>query len=228
MNKPTHEGPAAYVLTSDERRKGAQVELLQVLQKQHVEISRATAPFSVNRADRGRGRGEGGDSSKTADSERDERQFPAGSYIIRMDQPYSRIADALLDYQYWSPNDPQKNPVRRHRMDVPRGLRRAGGARHRHEGARRADGAVTGDSPRRAASGQREPFRDQSQRRQRARHASLRFPAADFQVAEESFDAGGKKFGRGSFIVRGVAAATSTTRRRSSVSGRTRSARRPR
>src|SRR6185295_9914330 len=38
------------------------------------------------------------------------RTFPAGSYIIRMDQPYSRIADALLDYQYWSPNDPQKNP----------------------------------------------------------------------------------------------------------------------
>ena len=27
-----------------------------------------------------------------------------------MDQPYSRIADALLDYQYWAPNDPQTNP----------------------------------------------------------------------------------------------------------------------
>src|SRR5258708_38530829 len=27
-----------------------------------------------------------------------------------MDQPYSRIADALLDYQYWSPQDPQKTP----------------------------------------------------------------------------------------------------------------------
>ena len=36
--------------------------------------------------------------------------FPAGSFIVRMDQPYSRIADALLDYQYWAPNDPQKNP----------------------------------------------------------------------------------------------------------------------
>ena len=35
------------------------------------------------------------------------REFPAGSYIVRMDQPYSRIADALLDYQYWAPNDPQ-------------------------------------------------------------------------------------------------------------------------
>ena len=38
------------------------------------------------------------------------RTFPAGSYIIRMDQPYSRIADSLLDYQYWSPNDPQRTP----------------------------------------------------------------------------------------------------------------------
>ncbi|MGA7318071.1 MAG: hypothetical protein WBX22_29360, partial [Silvibacterium sp.] len=33
-----------------------------------------------------------------------------GSYIIRMDQPYSRIADALLDRQYWAPDDPQKHP----------------------------------------------------------------------------------------------------------------------
>ena len=36
--------------------------------------------------------------------------FPAGSYVIRMDQPYSRIADALLDRQYWAPDDPQKHP----------------------------------------------------------------------------------------------------------------------
>ncbi len=26
-----------------------------------------------------------------------------------MDQPYSRIADTLLDYQYWAANDPQKS-----------------------------------------------------------------------------------------------------------------------
>src|SRR5215471_25919 len=37
-------------------------------------------------------------------------QLAAGSYIVRMDQPYSRVADALLDHQYWSPNDPQKTP----------------------------------------------------------------------------------------------------------------------
>src|SRR6201999_2306352 len=38
------------------------------------------------------------------------REFPGGSYIVRMDQPYSRIADALLDYQYWAPNDAQARP----------------------------------------------------------------------------------------------------------------------
>ena len=27
-----------------------------------------------------------------------------------MDQPFSRVADALLDRQFWSPEDPQKQP----------------------------------------------------------------------------------------------------------------------
>ncbi len=57
-----------------------------------------------------------GKDEKAAEKSKDEkpaptsRTFPAGSYVIRMDQPYSRIADALLDYQYWSPEDPQKTP----------------------------------------------------------------------------------------------------------------------
>src|SRR5471032_691610 len=45
--KAKTEGPAAYVLTADETRPGAQAELLKVLQKQGVEISRATAEFTV-------------------------------------------------------------------------------------------------------------------------------------------------------------------------------------
>ena len=55
----------------------------------------------------GQGQGRGGDQNAPAMVN---REFPAGSYIVRMDQPYSRIADALLDYQYWAPNDPQRNP----------------------------------------------------------------------------------------------------------------------
>ena len=38
------------------------------------------------------------------------QNFPAGSYVVRLDQPFSRVADALLDKQYWAPDDPQKHP----------------------------------------------------------------------------------------------------------------------
>ena len=31
---------------------------------------------------------------------------PAGSFVIRMDQPYSRAIDMLLDIQYYNPDDP--------------------------------------------------------------------------------------------------------------------------
>ncbi|HEY4332285.1 MAG TPA: M14 family zinc carboxypeptidase, partial [Ilumatobacteraceae bacterium] len=41
------EGPAAYILPASDPRLGSQAELLRVLQKQHVEISRATAAFTA-------------------------------------------------------------------------------------------------------------------------------------------------------------------------------------
>ena len=106
IDKPKNEGPAAYVLPGDEVRPGNQAELLRTLQAQGVEISRATAPFTVAVRKKGGGRSTAAPSPSPA-PKTDERTFPAGSYIVRMDQPYSRIADALLDYQYWAPNDPQ-------------------------------------------------------------------------------------------------------------------------
>src|SRR5262245_18551094 len=109
VDKPKNEGPAAYVLPGDEVRPGNQAELLRTLQAQGVEISRSTAPFTVavrKKAASGGGRAAAAPSASPA-PKTDERTFPAGSYIVRMDQPYSRIADALLDYQYWAPNDPQ-------------------------------------------------------------------------------------------------------------------------
>ncbi len=47
VRKAHVEGPAAYVLPADDPRPGAQAELLRVLQRQHVELSRAKAPFTV-------------------------------------------------------------------------------------------------------------------------------------------------------------------------------------
>ncbi len=82
--KARMEGPAAYVLPGDDPRAGQQARLLQVLQRHGMEVHRTSAPATV-----------GGET------------FPAGSYVVRMDQPYSRGADMLLDRQYYSPNDPR-------------------------------------------------------------------------------------------------------------------------
>jgi hypothetical protein len=119
--KPEREGPAAYVLPAGDRRPGAQAELVRVLQLQHVEISRADKPFTVtvpNDAKPADKKAEMKADAKPGDKPKDAakdkapvtRTFPAGSYVVRMDQPFSRSADSLLDRQYWSPDDPQKRP----------------------------------------------------------------------------------------------------------------------
>jgi hypothetical protein len=111
VEKPQNAGPAAYVL--DEPASSREAELLRTLALQHVEISRLSEPFTYSPS--AKPTTEKKDSEKADDSSpkaeaRGPETFPAGSYVIRMDQPYSRIADALLDRQYWAPDDPQKHP----------------------------------------------------------------------------------------------------------------------
>jgi hypothetical protein len=117
ITKPEREGPAAYVLPADDKRPGAQAELLRVLQLQHIEISRADKAFTV--AVESAVKPADASAAKSPDAPKldaakakapSTRTFPAGSYVVRMDQPFSRSADALLDRQYWSPDDPQKHP----------------------------------------------------------------------------------------------------------------------
>jgi zinc carboxypeptidase len=217
--KAKTEGPAAYVLTAADPRPGAQAELLRVLQKQAVEVSRATAPFTVTvpvRQARTEGRGgrggAGADSSATAPRppapQTETKSFAAGSFIIRMDQPYSRIADALLDYQYWSPNDPQKNPyddtgwtfpenfnVQTVRVTDPKVLEVP---MERVTAPVRATGGVTGTGT---------AFAINHNGDNAIATLRYRFKSGDFQVAEDAFDADGQKFVRGSLIIRNVPAA---------------------
>ena len=82
--KATAEGPAAYVFPASDPKPGQQARLLQLLQRMGVEVHRADRPFTI------------------ADNE-----YAAGSYVVRMDQPYSRAADMVLDKQYYNPNDLQ-------------------------------------------------------------------------------------------------------------------------
>lgn len=82
--KATTEGPAAWIIPADGHRPLAAADLVNLLRKHGIEIHRAKKDFTIKK-----------------------ETYAAGTYIIRMDQPYSRCADMLLDTQYYNPDDPQ-------------------------------------------------------------------------------------------------------------------------
>jgi hypothetical protein len=82
--KARTEGPAAYVLPSSDPRPNEAADLVNLLKLQGVEVQRLAGDVEVK-----------------------EGKFPGGSYVVRMDQPYSRMADMLLDTQYYNVNDPR-------------------------------------------------------------------------------------------------------------------------
>jgi Zinc carboxypeptidase len=216
VEKPKNEGPAAYVFPGDEPRPGGQADLLRTLQAQGCEIHRATAPFSVTVKAKKKSGAPAAAGSPTpaaspaaspAKSETELRQFPAGSYILRMDQPYSRIADAILDYQYWAPSDPQQDVF----DDTGWTMGELGNLQvvrvtdtnvlnapmEKVAGEIRATGGVNG-------AGSVYLVNHNADNALMA--LRYRFKDAVVEAAEEPFEAAGRKFNRGSFIMRRVAA----------------------
>ena len=82
--KSHNEGPAAYIFPGDDPRPGQVARLLKLLQRQGIEVHQTKKAFTIKKT-----------------------EYPEGSYIIRMDQPYSRMADMMLDRQYFNTNDPR-------------------------------------------------------------------------------------------------------------------------
>jgi hypothetical protein len=197
IEKPLNAGPAAYVLTADEPRKGAQAELLRILQAQHCEIQRATTAFTVTLHDL-----PGAEDAAPRDSV---RSFPAGTYIVRMDQPYSRIADALLDHQYWAPDDPQKHPYDDtgwtfgdlFDVDVARvtdtGILKT--PMQLVSGSVQAPGGIHGDGG---------IYLIPSHADNALISLRYRFKSADIEIADADFKLDGREFPEGSFILHGV------------------------
>jgi hypothetical protein len=112
--KARTEGPAAYVFPGDQKRQGQLFGLMALLRRQGVEVQVAETAFSLKpgwppaKPETGKGETKAGTGSKGAPEagkggeklKDDTLSFPAGSFVVRMDQPYSRLADALLDTQY--------------------------------------------------------------------------------------------------------------------------------
>ncbi|HTF37885.1 MAG TPA: M14 family zinc carboxypeptidase, partial [Blastocatellia bacterium] len=84
ISKASNEGPYAWVIPGDTPRPVEAADMVNLLRLMGVEIQTATKEFAFKN-----------------------QKFPAGSYIVRMDQPYSRMADMLLDTQYYNVNDPR-------------------------------------------------------------------------------------------------------------------------
>jgi Zinc carboxypeptidase len=84
ISKANNEGPAAYVVPANQSRVVEAADMINLLRLMGVEVQTADKEIAIK-----------------------DQKFPAGSYIVRMDQPYSRMADMLLDTQYYNVNDPR-------------------------------------------------------------------------------------------------------------------------
>jgi hypothetical protein len=179
--KARMEGPAGYVLPGDDPRPGQQARTLQTLQRHGIEVHRATSPFTA-----------GGES------------FPAGSYVVRMDQPYSRGADMLLDRQYYSPNDPRPyddvgwtfGPLYNAKTVRVDDVALLDAAMDLVEGEVRAPGGVIEADADATTAFVVRYNADNNLAAFRFAHPDLRI-----QAARSAFDAAGRSFSPGSFII---------------------------
>jgi len=185
VDKPLKEGPAAWVIPADDPRPAECAELVNLLQLQGVEVHRASSEIEVKQG-------------------KEERKvIPAGSYVIRMDQPYSRMADMLLDTQYYNVGDPRPyddtgwtlgalRNVKTIRVTTSSILKAPMSLLN---GQAKAEGKLTGTT----ASGAYLIDHNADNTL-----ATFRFRLKDvkMQAAEESFKAAGRDFHAGAFVIR--------------------------
>ncbi len=190
VEKPSLEGPAAYVIPANPADTNRQIELLKVLKRQHVEVEQLSDAVTSTIP-----------GEKRADKPK-EQTFPAGSIVIRMDQPYSRVADALLDRQFWAAADPQKHPyddtgwsfTHLFNLKVARVL---DASILKTKMTRLEDPASLAGK----VSGAGSVFAVTNTGQVSLLPLVYKLKGATIQVAEKSFDAEGKNFGAGSLLI---------------------------
>ncbi|MCA1614838.1 MAG: hypothetical protein LC795_14075 [Acidobacteria bacterium] len=176
--KATNEGPAAYVIPSDNPRPVEVADTVNLLRLMGVEVHAAKGDFAVK-----------------------DQKYGAGSYVIRMDQPYSRMADMLLDTQYYNVSDPRPYDDTGWTLGAMRNIRTVRvtdrGILQTPMTLLTADASVRG---RVAGSGGVYVINHNTDNTL----ATLRFRLKDVRMsaAEEPFKVGERQFNAGSFIIR--------------------------
>src|SRR2546423_258950 len=178
--KAGNEGPAAWIVPSDQSRVVEAADMMNLLRLMGVEVRTANKEFTVK-----------------------DQKFPAGSYVIRMDQPYSRMADMLLDTQYYNVNDPRPYDDTGWTLGTLRNVRTV---RVTDKSALQIsmtllsrDAKVTG-----TVSNATAPAAFVINHNAENTLMSLRYKLKDLKIeaAEDAFEAGGQKFNAGSFIIK--------------------------
>jgi hypothetical protein len=170
--------PYAFVIPANQSDRRRAAQMVNVLLRQGIEVSRTHGDFSTN-----------------------EGSFPAGSYVVRLDQPYRNYAVDLLELQEF-PFDPEHLPYDDVTWNLPthygvetipiddRGILEV--SLSPIEGEARAEGRISGSGPVFLLS-------DQGQEGLLA----TRFRLAEFslEIAETPFSAGGNEYPAGSWIL---------------------------
>jgi hypothetical protein len=84
VEKGKNEAPHAWLIPAGQRRKVEAAELVNLFRRQGVEVHTANAAFTAGKVD-----------------------VAAGDYILRMDQPYRTLVDMLMDVQFYAPANPR-------------------------------------------------------------------------------------------------------------------------
>ncbi|MBI5282506.1 MAG: hypothetical protein HY858_12555 [Candidatus Solibacter usitatus] len=174
--KAATEGPAAYVIDHTQRPNEA-AALSDLLKLQGVEVHRLSQETEVAGV-----------------------RHPVGSYIIKMDQPYSRMADMLLDKQFYNPNDTAPYDDTGWTLGALRNLKTT---RVTDKAILAAQMVPAADQtgPEGCVSGEGGVYLVHHNADRVL--ATFRYKLADVKMkaAEESFEAAGRKFSAGSFII---------------------------
>jgi hypothetical protein len=82
VNKSKNESPYAWVIPAKQRNEVETANVVNLLMQQGVEVGQAEKPFKIG-----------------------EQDFPPGSYVVRLDQPYGVLARILLEKQEFPKNE---------------------------------------------------------------------------------------------------------------------------
>ncbi len=175
--KGVEDPPYAFIIPADQGDPARVAQMVGRLQAQHIEVSRSEAPFTV-----------------------EEGAFPAGTYVVRLDQPYRNYAVDLLTPQRYPKDGPEpyddiswEFPAYYHLQAIATADKAVGNARiSLLTAAPIPEGAVTGNGPvfLLRESGQEGLLE--------ARFALARYHVT---IAERAFAQGGVDYPAGSWII---------------------------